>query len=554
MTLARRVLGSWWVFGLGLVLAGRLRLLHVTTLSRTPFFSTLAGDSASYDDWGQRIARGDWGTTPYFVDPLYPTLLGLLYRFAGRDLMLVRLAQVALALVTCAMVGLLAQRLAGAVARNVAVLAWAHLRPDLFNTGEVDKTALGLALMSTALVLVSKPGAPRIASGVLFGLATLTRGNLALAALVPAVFFVLEHRPRDAARFIVALGLVIAPVTVRNRLVSGEWVLTTTGLGPNLYLGNNPGSGSGGYDALPFVRPEAKYEQQDFQVAAERRAGRTLSSREASALWRQEALRFIAANPGLTARRLALKLWLLFNDFEQGDVIDPSALARFAPVLALPLPGVGLVTPFAALGLVVCLRRREARVLLGFTATLALSIAVFFVLARFRAFLLPPLVAFAAAGVTWLARALMQRAWKVALPALALLSVVALVSNWPPPAKKLAPALGPLNLATILARTGDVAQARALVEESHRAAPHAAAPACALAEHELLDGEVARARTHVTECLKADPDFRGAWALLARIERADHHAEAACAAWRHQLDRTPGDEEVHAALSSSCTP
>jgi hypothetical protein len=88
MTLARRVLGSWWVFGLGLVLAGRLRLLHVTTLSRTPFFSTLAGDSASYDDWGQRIARGDWGTTPYFVDPLYPTLLGLLYRFAGRDLML----------------------------------------------------------------------------------------------------------------------------------------------------------------------------------------------------------------------------------------------------------------------------------------------------------------------------------------------------------------------------------------------------------------------------------------------------------------------------------
>lgn len=141
----------------------------------------------------------------------------------------------------------------------------------------------------------------------------------------------------------------------------------------------------------------------------------------------------------------------------------------------------------------------------------------------------------------------------MALAGLGLVGVIGLVSGWPPPAKKLAPAPGLLNLATILARTGDVAQARALVEESHRAAPRAAAPACALADHELHGDELAMARTHVTECLNADPDFRGAWALLARVESADQHGEAACAAWRQQLARTPGDEEVHTALSSSCT-
>jgi 4-amino-4-deoxy-L-arabinose transferase-like glycosyltransferase len=547
----RRALESWWLFALGLVLAGRLRWAHVSSLARTPFFSTLPGDSAAWDAWAQRVAAGDWlgGPGPYFVDPLYPTLLGALYRLAGRDLWLVREAQVLLSVMTCALVGLLAWRLGGALARNVGVLLYAQLRPDLFNTAEVDKTTLGLALTTGALLLALQPTTRRRAlAGVLFGLAILTRGNLALAALVPPVAYALQRRPRHAAASLAGVLLAVAPVTARNLAVSGEWVLTTTGLGANLYLGNNPGAGSGGYDALPFVRPDAQFEEADFHLAAERRVGHGLTATETSAYWRDEALGFVVAHPGLTLRRLALKTWLVLNDFELGDVVELDALSRFAPVLALPLPGAGVIFPLALLGLLTTRRRRDAKLLGAFCAVLAASIVAFFVLARFRAFLLPPATALAAAGLAWAAERLRARSWPALGKGALLVGAAAVVCLWPPPPKRLSAALGPLNLAGVLASQGQLPLAHRLLDEAHQADPAAAAPLCALARVELQQAELSTARAHARACLDLPPAPPGAWAVLAAIELADHRPTEARTALLKQLELTPGDEAARTQL------
>lgn len=550
----QRVLGSWVLFALALVVAARLRILHVLSLRRTPFFSTLVGDSALYDRWAQQLAAGEGGHGPFFVDPLYPYFLGGLYRVFGHDLFAVRLAQVGLAVITCAMVGLIARQLAGPIAGNVAAWGWAHFRPDLFNVGELDKTTLGLALLSSALVLALRPSLQaRAASGLLFGLATLTRGNLALAALVPVAFFLLETRPvrwrspatRSALAFAGAFVLALSPAMVHNGSL-----LTTTGAGANFYLGNNPLAGSGGYDAVPFVRPEALYEEADFHAEAERRAGHALSPQQASRFWFAEGLSFAVTHPLVTARRFVAKSWLVVNDFELGDVIDAGALARFAPVLALRLPGVGVWFPLGVLGAVVAWRRREAKLLVAFSLTLAVSIAAFFVLARIRVFLMPALVALGAVAVTWIGSAVAKRHWRALGGAAALLVGLGGLSFWPPPPAKVAAAVGPVNVAMILSANGLFAEAEQLLVDAHAAAPTSSVPVCALAELTFQRNRIAEARSWNVRCLAADASSRGAWLLLGKIEEADGHPEAAAEAYRRQLLLVPGEAEATRRLDA----
>lgn len=554
MPRVQRVLGSWLFFGVALVFAARLRLLHVQGLRKTPFFSTLVGDSALYDHWAQQLAAGQGARGPFFVDPLYPYFLGGLYRVFGHDLYAARLAQVCLAVVTCAMVGLLARQLGGPLAGNVAAWGWALFRPDLFNTAELDKTALGLALLSSALVLALQPSrTARAASGLLFGLATLTRGNLALAALVPLVFFLLETRPvrwraastQSALAFAAAFTLALAPAMVHHGSL-----LTTTGAGANFYLGNNPLAGSGGYDAVPFVRPEAAYEEADFHAEAERRAGRALSPQEASRFWFSEGLSFAVTHPLVTSKRFVIKLWLVINDFELGDVIDAAALSRFAPILTLPLPGVGVWLPLGVLGAVVTWRRREVRLLAVFSLTLAVSIAAFFVLARFRVFLMPGAVALGAVGLTSLGSAVAKRQWRALAVGAALSMGLGALSFWPPPQAKVARAVGPVNVAMILSANGLFTEAERLLLDAHQAAPPSSAPVCALAELTFRRNRVGEARAWLERCRAADATAPGVWLLLGKIEEAEGHREAAAEAYRRQLQLVPGEAEATRRLDA----
>ena len=86
-------------------------------------------------------------------------------------------------------------------------------------------------------------------------------------------------------------GLVIAgtllglsPVVVRNYAVGGGLYLTTSQLGPNFYIGNNP-TADGTYRPLRFGRGAAEFERLDATEIAERAAGRQLNPNEVSRYW-----------------------------------------------------------------------------------------------------------------------------------------------------------------------------------------------------------------------------------------------------------------------------
>lgn len=410
------------------LLGGALRIAHAVAIGRSPLAERLILDHRAYDAWAQRIAAGDWlGRGIFWVDPLYSYVLAALYALFGRDLTLVRCFHAELGAVNIWLAGALTRRVTGSNAlAAVGALVAALCLPLIHNEAQIEKATLTATLASGALVLLLR-GTDRAAvgAGVLLGLGALARGNLLLA--IPAAALALALAParegessdgavplgrlrlarpslRRAWRFTVAALAVVGVLTMRNALVAGEFVLTTANAGQNLYIGQQRTNVLGTYDAPSFVRPDPQFEQEDFRAEAERRTGQTrMGDTAASRYWALEALREVAADPGLAAARTLEKVRLTFHQFEAPDNDDVELSARFSAVLRLPLFGVGMLAPFALLGALVGWRRsREARVVAAAVALYAATLAVFFVVGRFRVPMVPPLIALAVAGAAWL--------------------------------------------------------------------------------------------------------------------------------------------------------
>jgi 4-amino-4-deoxy-L-arabinose transferase-like glycosyltransferase len=116
-------------------------------------------------------------------------------------------------------------------------------------------------LMFMALLLALGPGAAKESclpwwqwalSGACFGAAMLTRGDARLYLPVFAALCLVLHKWGRRAIvnglvWILALGLVVFPWVVRNRLVYGEWIGTSSFAGHIFYLGHNPGPREAGH-------------------------------------------------------------------------------------------------------------------------------------------------------------------------------------------------------------------------------------------------------------------------------------------------------------------
>ncbi|HKQ60794.1 MAG TPA: tetratricopeptide repeat protein [Candidatus Polarisedimenticolaceae bacterium] len=413
--------GRRWIVGLGL-LGLALRLLHLVTIRDSPFSTHLMLDPRFYDAWAQQIVAG---TAPadraFFQDPLYAYVLAAIYAVAGHRPLLVLALQLVLGAGVAPLVLAGARRWVGeAAARTAGVLA-AIYPPSIFYEGILEKTALTTVLLALAFALASRAlthrrPRPWLLVGALLGLAALNRGNLVL--VVPLCAAALGARRGWACGGLLLAGTacVIAPVTLRNRLVGGEWVLTTANAGQNFFIGNNPSNTVGDYQPLPFVGANPLHEERDFEREAERRAGRDLRPGEVSRYWMREGLAWVRSAPGAWLALGWRKLRSYWGIYEVPDNLDYYLYRRTAPVLRWPLPGFGVVAPLGLLGLVLAVRRNAWLSLLAlFVAGYVASVVAFFVFARFRMAMMPALFVFAGVGaVELLRRARLARggSWK----------------------------------------------------------------------------------------------------------------------------------------------
>ena len=395
------------------LLALVVRLAYLAELQGSPLLSGLMGDSRQYDAWAQQIAGGDWiGTQVFYQAPLYPYWLAVIFALAGHSLGLVRVIQAVLGAASCVLLGLAGRRFFSDRAGVIAALLLAVYPPAFFFDGLIQKSSLDIFLITLMLALIGEFTARRhwtwlAALGLVAAAFTLNRENARV--LIPVIgawlwmgFRDVPARQRAAwiAVFAAATLAVLLPVGYRNYRVGGEFLLSTSQLGPNFYIGNNPHA-SGTYEPLVPERGDAIFEREDATRIASAAAGRALSPGEVSDYWLGLSLAYIRSQPVHWLGLLGKKALLTLNAAELPDTESIEAYAADSRILrALLWLNFGVILPLAAFGVWVRPRGwRRQLILYGMFASLALTVAVFYVVARYRHPLVPLVLLFAAAGL-----------------------------------------------------------------------------------------------------------------------------------------------------------
>ncbi len=528
------------VFGLAL----GLRLVHLALLRDAPFFAMPMGDGRVFDAWARELAAGDWiGTEVFFQAPLYPYLLGVLYRVGGAEPALALLVQSVLGALGCVLLAAAGARLMGRGAGTAAGLLLACYPAAIFYDGLIQKASLALvgvcALLFVASRLRVRPTALGfVGMGLLLGGLALTRENAVVLGVPLLLAIALDDRARPVRRAgavaLVLAGMIamVLPAAVRNATLGEGFVVSTSNLGPNLYIGNQRGA-DGLYTPLVPGRSSPDYERADATAIAEERLGRAATPGEVSAFWVSEARSEIAADPAGWIVLMGRKLLLLHNRLEIGDTEDLSTFAEVSPVLGAFAPWLhfGTLLPLAVLG--VWVRRRHLAddwPLLAMLALYGASVAAFFVMGRFRMPWVPLLALFAGAGLVGARAALGEAGPRARIAAVVLVAGVAVAANWPLAPRGDSRFLAHYNLGAALAERGDTQAAITAFQRAADAAPHAAEVRYNLGVNQARAGRLADGTRNLAEAVRLgseQPMIRDGVAQMARILGEQARAAAA---------------------------
>jgi tetratricopeptide (TPR) repeat protein len=432
-----------WFWPLAVFVAAfAFRLAYVAEVRFTPFFQTLGLDAKFYDQWARNILEGRGLHEAFFMTPLYSYFLAGIYWLFGRDLLVVRIIQAALgsmsAALTCG-IGIEAFNRRVGIASGLVAACYGAM---IFYDGAIliEPLLVLLVTLSLYLVLVGertrRPGPYHFFAGAALGAASV--GRAAALVLVPVAALWVWRGARErlrmrgawaAALVVVGAAAVVTPVAVRNYAVSGDFVAITSNGGLNFYVGNSEMS-TGGY-----VKPEGLgiVADPDGSAIAEAAVGRSLRPSEVSSYWYGRAARFIAAHPGRWLALTVRKASFAMSSYEIPQLENYYFQKRYSRLLALPLPGFGVIAPLGVLGLALSFRRRRPLLLALCASAYLLSVIAFFVVARYRLPLVPPLIVGACHAGFELLNRLRARRWRALLGpavALVLLAVVVNANLW----------------------------------------------------------------------------------------------------------------------------
>lgn len=446
---ATRLKGAWPYVAIFLF-AVTIRLVYLYEIIDQPIVSILLGDAESYDAWAQEIVGKGWiGDRTFYQAPFYPYFLALVYTIGSRDFILVRLVQILIGSASCVLLASAGARFFNKKAGLVAGCLLALYAPAVFFDLLMQKAVLGMFFMCLLLFLISKttgqPGNQRqpgtwVLIGVCLACFALVRENALI--LIPAVgaWMIIGLRSDGWQRILVkgiflgiGLCLIFLPVTLRNYVVGGEFVLTTSQLGPNFYIGNNRDA-TGFYEPLVEGHSDWKFERSDAKELAEAALGQELTPNQISDYWLDKAVNDIRDNP-LGWLRLMGKKWLMvWNSTEASDSESIYAHYRFSRLLSLlgQVFQFGIFLPIAILG--ICLswpNRKHVWGLVWLWLCFAGSVALFFVFARYRHPMNAIMLLFAATGMTCAFQLIAEKRFKPLVLGILTAIPFAVFANWP---------------------------------------------------------------------------------------------------------------------------
>lgn len=400
------------------VVLGAVAAVHVAHLLCTAWVPGLADlyilDSRVYDEMADAfVASGFFaGDEAFGHAPLYPLWLAALRRLSSWPLIPLVL-QVAMGVLNAALVGAIARRVFDARAAAPAIALYGLYAPAAMLETKLMASTLGvtLALAALRLLVETRPGVRPgacVVAGVALGAACLVRPNTLLFVPFAALFVVVARGGLraagawvSAALFLAGTVLVIAPVSLRNHVVSGDFVLVTAHGGMTLYQSNNE-QAEGIYSPIPGAVGNPRVLAERLREQAEAESGEAMRLPEVDRMYRDRALAFLASDFGRTARLLGRKLRFWFgNDEVSTEYTLPTERALTPTLWLMPVP-FALVLALAGLGLhrAVTARRfgAPAAVLAAFVLANLASVLLFYFSSRYRLPAVPVLCVFAGYG------------------------------------------------------------------------------------------------------------------------------------------------------------
>jgi tetratricopeptide (TPR) repeat protein len=584
------------------VVAFLIRMIYLSQVKHEPQFALLVGDAVTYDGWAGRIADGDWlGKGVFYQAPLYPYFLGVLYTlFGGRDLLAVRLVQILLGATSCALLARAGRSFFDRMTPGLLAGFLLAVYPTaIFFDCSIQKSVLDLFFVCTLLAVLGRLLERSqkkwwLAAGVVLGLLALTRENaLVFFPIVLVWLFIAwqgelwKTRLQWAGLVLFGLAAILLPVGFRNLSVGGEFHLTTSQFGPNFYMGNSK-TATGFYEPLREGRGSALFEREDATTLAEQATGRKLTSSEVSNYWAAKALDEIRADVPHWLRLLFKKWLLVWNISEVGDSDDQYTYGDWSPLLhALnALLHFGTLCPLAALG--ICLtwdRRRRVWLLYATILVYAGSVALFYVFSRYRFPLVPMLILFAAAGLTFLRDALRKERRRTLWVGVATAVVAAAVCNHAMMSEAIVRAdthinfgnafllkgetqdaveqyekalqlnptdpYVPFNLASALLQAGRFEEAVGYFEQALRIDPNDPQAHYKLGVSLVNAGQPDKAIGHFEQAIKIMPEFAEAHVILGSVLFDQGKIPEAIAHWERALKINPEFAEAHYNLGNA---
>ncbi|MFH1360147.1 MAG: tetratricopeptide repeat protein [Candidatus Omnitrophota bacterium] len=409
------------------IFALTLRILYTLFLRQNYFFYDHPGtDVLFYQNWAKEISRHNGlGSTVFFGMPLYPYALALLDRLTLGHWEIIRFLHLVLGSVNCCAAYFIAKKI---FSKKVALVS-SLLMAGNFTLIYYDWLTMPATLLITfsciiiySLLTLDEKSKTRewFILGLLIGLIILGDGKFLVFFMLMLGHLFFQYR-FNFQRFVVKIFtplfvgvfIILSIVTLRNFLVSRDFVFISAHSGINFYLGNHPQS-TGTFSNPAFLRPSHEGHANDSTIIAEESLGHRLLPSEVSDFWRQKALDFIRQHPKQFVFLLKDKLNMFLTENQWTYDIDLLLQNQWQEKLEINRYRV--ILPLALVGMIFSYRRKKKSRWLDLLifSQLAFSL-LFFVIHRHRVTILPFLMMFECFALFWIFDQFREKAFAKAL-------------------------------------------------------------------------------------------------------------------------------------------
>lgn len=561
-----------------------VRLFNLIRLGNSPFLVPSQGDMHFYDDWAQRIVRGEIKPGVAFYGlPGYPYLLALIYKVFGYNPFAPGLLQAGIDAATAVVIYALSLTIFAAneggelpfttgywrytpnQAKSVAIVAalgWGFFVPAQAYAAVLMPTVWFIFIFWLIVWRIARPN-PLASTkeclliGLLVGLAATSVATI--LALVPLIFAVLvlsaKIDGRRWQRLGARLALVVAGITVgtspcwiHNYIIARDPVFLSAHSGINFWIGNNPKAN--GYPRFPpGLRAGQAAMLEDSITQAELAAGHTLKRAQISAYWSGKAKHYIADYFRDWLMLLAVKMRNFWNAFQYDDLSIISTLREEGVIL----PGLyfGIVAALALPGIVFAWSKVPmSRWVTAAVVVSMLALLPVFVTERYRLVAVPGLLIFAAFGLLIFWQALAANRFRTAVFYLFFLAGSTIAVAWPQRDPALW-ALDPYNSGWQALESNNLPIAEKKLAVAHAYVPDNTETLFALGNLRLAQDNHEAAKSFYSAVLSIDSRHKGALNNLGVVALEANQFGEAEKWFRRAEDIDPRNAKTHFLLAKA---